>query len=85
MGARLDEAPELLFTLRGVPLEDLVADASAIGTRSPAPAARFSDAELGEIFGIELAPGPASPPAAPAARRRPRRRVARARKRGSAR
>jgi uncharacterized Zn finger protein len=84
VGARLDEAPELLFTLRGVPLEHLVADASAIGTRSPAPAARFSDAELAEIFGIELAPGPASPPAAPAPRR-PRRTGGRARRRGSAR
>jgi uncharacterized Zn finger protein len=56
VGARLDEAPELLFTLRGVELEELVAAAGEAGARAgrDAPAAPFSDAELADIFGIEL-------------------------------
>ena len=61
VGARLDEAPELLFTLRGVELEELVAAAGEAGARAggDVPAAPFSDAELAEIFGIELARRPA--------------------------
>jgi uncharacterized Zn finger protein len=56
VGARLDEAPELLFTLRGVELEELVAAAGEAGARAggDAPAAPFTNAELSEIFGIEL-------------------------------
>jgi uncharacterized Zn finger protein len=59
VGARLDHAPELLFTLRGVELEQLVAAAGDAGARAggEAPSAAFSDAELSEIFGIELARG----------------------------
>jgi hypothetical protein len=76
VGARLDEAPELLFTLRGVPQGDLLADASAIGSRAnAAPASRFSDAELSEIFGIELG-GRADPAGEALEPRGPRRRGA---------
>ncbi len=56
VGARLDQAPELLFTLRGVELEELVAAAGQAGARAgrDAPAAALTDAQLAEIFGIEL-------------------------------
>jgi len=57
IGARLDEAPGLLFTLRDVELEELVAAAGEASARAgrDARAAPFSDTELAEIFGIELA------------------------------
>lgn len=89
VGARLDQAPELLFTLRGVELEELVAAAGEAGARAggEARAARFSDPELADIFGIELEGGrepartaaPRTPPgrprtAAPERSRAPRRR-----------
>jgi SWIM zinc finger len=79
VGARLDEAPELLFTLRGVEVADLVEDASAAGTLAagaPPGAALVADDRLAEIFGIELESGPArrrgrgTQPEAPARRRR---------------
>jgi uncharacterized Zn finger protein len=91
VGARLDETPELIFTLRGVPLAELVADAGAIGARPEgARPSRFSDADLAEIFGIELASEPLASPGeepgpAPSARRAARRgegRVKKARTRG---
>lgn len=83
VGARLDQAPELLFTLRGVALEELVTAAGEASARAggDAPAAPFSDAELGEIFGIELSGGPpprrgrgggAAPGKRPSSRARPR-------------
>lgn len=59
VGARLDEAPELLFLLRGVEVEELVAaagDAGALAGAAPAGSA-LDGALLGEIFGIELASG----------------------------
>ncbi len=76
VGARLDRAPELLFALRGVELDELVAAAGQAGARAGggAPAAPFSDAELEELFGIELA---AAEPAR-ARRRRGRRKARRA-------
>jgi uncharacterized Zn finger protein len=65
VGARLDERPELLFSLRRADHMDLVAQA---GTGMPAaagPAAReriLDTAQLTEIFGIELArPTPSRP------------------------
>jgi uncharacterized Zn finger protein len=64
VGARLDHAPELLFTLRGVDGEELVAAAGKAGAlASGARAAGAIAAErLSEIFGIELDAG--SPPTA---------------------
>ena len=58
VGARLDRSPGLLFTLRGVDPSDLLA---AVGTSSmTAPAgkrgrATVAEADLGDVFGIELA------------------------------
>jgi uncharacterized Zn finger protein len=65
IGARLDEAPELLFTLRGVDLEELVAAAGNAGAlASAAPGGATIAAEhLAEIFGIALDSGPAPSPA----------------------
>ena len=61
VGARLDEAPELLFTLRGVDGADLVADAGrAKGLAAPKKADGVLADHLGEIFGIELDSSPAA-------------------------
>ncbi len=55
VGNRLDAAPELLFELRGVAPDDLLAGA---GTAAPPSAAAGTDtldgADLGEIFGLQL-------------------------------
>jgi uncharacterized Zn finger protein len=56
VGARLDHAPDLLFTLRGVDGAELVADAgmgnglAAASTRRGA----LGDGQLAEIFGIDI-------------------------------
>jgi uncharacterized Zn finger protein len=60
VGARLDAAPELLFTLRGVDGADLVADAGRAEGLARAPPRRkpgakaLAKSDLAEIFGIEL-------------------------------
>jgi uncharacterized Zn finger protein len=56
VGARLDHAPELLFTLRGVDGAELVAAAGRAGALAgAAPTGGAMDEEhLAEIFGIEL-------------------------------
>jgi uncharacterized Zn finger protein len=59
VGARLDQRPELLFLLRGVDPADLISRASAAEavrqtTASAASAPAMSDAEVSEVFGIEL-------------------------------
>lgn len=61
IGNRLDSAPELLFTLRQVTVDDLIAhtvDAAAEGLISKAEQADGDDvlagADLGDMFGIEL-------------------------------
>jgi hypothetical protein len=84
IGARLDDAPELLFVLRGVEAEELVAEAGAAASRMAGPAPRGSPAlpreALGELFGIELeAAGPVERPESPPRRRPPRRRPRRRR------
>jgi uncharacterized Zn finger protein len=84
VGARLDSKPELLFVLRGVDPADLISKASAAeAVRQTATesngAPAMSDAEVADVFGIELEPGkggsappdeifpPASNPPAPVA------------------
>ncbi|MGB8932293.1 MAG: SWIM zinc finger family protein, partial [Anaeromyxobacteraceae bacterium] len=59
VGARLDHAPELLFTLRGVDGAELVAAAGKAGALKTAAATDRSigGEELAEIFGIELEDG----------------------------
>jgi len=59
IGARLDHQPELLFTLRKVDQQDLIAtagsDFSARGKR-PAGTKVLASEDLSEMFGIEMAP-----------------------------
>ena len=89
VGARLDQSPELLFLLRGVDPADLISQASATETvrqsARAADTAAMNEAEIADVFGIELAavtPAPVGPnssnrlpvtvpnPPAPAARAR---------------
>ena len=63
VGARLDQQPELLFQLRRVDPKDLIAQASAgLPKKRQGPAAGkvLDDAQLADVFGIELDEG-ASP------------------------
>ena len=76
IGARLDQKPELLFTLRQVNAGDLIATAdgkAALGTRRPRQDRLLVRADLSELFGLEMAsasgtaadelPGNRKPPA----------------------
>ena len=57
IGVRLDEQPELLFTLRRVDAKDLVARAGAdlpLAKKGPAAGKVLDDAKLAGIFGIEI-------------------------------
>jgi uncharacterized Zn finger protein len=59
IGARLDHQPELLFTLRKVDQQDLIAKAGsdlAQKRKAPAGARVLASDDLSEIFGIEMAP-----------------------------
>ena len=68
VGARLDERPELLFTLRGVDPGELVDGAALPGQKTPpGSGARKLEGDLSSVFGIELededeAVAPAKPP-----------------------
>lgn len=65
VGARLDEQPELLFTLRRVDAANLVTQAAElpIETKKTPPRARvLDDAELADVFGIEMATAAEAPP-----------------------
>ncbi|WP_343676633.1 hypothetical protein [Paraburkholderia heleia] len=60
IGARLEQQPELLFTLRGVDPADLVnsAGANLSGTGAgPASGKVLDDAVLGDVFGIDIDTG----------------------------
>ena len=67
IGARLDHQPELLFTLRKVDQQDLIANAGSDLSkkgRRPAGAKVLASDDLSEMFGIEMAPTtPAKRPA----------------------
>ncbi len=70
VGARLDSDPALLFLLRGVDPSDLISQASAAEavrqTARPEGAPAMSEAEMADVFGIELGTeAAASPPAIP--------------------
>ncbi len=57
VGARLDQSPELLFTLRGVDHHELIAAAPSIDTGTSAPV--LSTDDISGLFGIELDDTPA--------------------------
>jgi len=66
IGARLDHQPELLFTLRKVDREDLIANAGASLSKArkrPASAKVLAHDDLSEMFGIEMAPATPVKPA----------------------
>lgn len=77
VGARLDEQPELLFTLRSVNHEELITQAARVTelTGKAAAGPELAESDLGEVFGIELetkvAPE-AAKPRKPTPRRQPR-------------
>jgi uncharacterized Zn finger protein len=59
IGARLDQQPELLFTLRNVDQQDLIANAGSDLSKNgkrPAGAKVLASDDLSEMFGIEMAP-----------------------------
>ena len=64
IGARLDHQPELLFTLRKVDQQDLIAKAGSDLSKKPkrfTSAKALASEDLSAMFGIEIAP--ATPPA----------------------
>ena len=64
VGRRLDQAPELLFTLRGVDHRELIESSiQATATQKKTSRRRLDDSSLASVFGIELAPD-AAPEAA---------------------
>ncbi len=64
VGARLDEKPELLFTLRHVDHAELVSRSGAVEAltagKGTAVVAVLDSAEVGDVFGIEMAGEPAA-------------------------
>lgn len=72
VGARLDEQPELLFTLRQVDATDLVTQAAELPVKSkkaPAKSKVLDDAALADVFGIEMATADVSVEVAPKRKR----------------
>jgi uncharacterized Zn finger protein len=68
IGARLDHQPEVLFTLRNVNQQDLIANAESDLSKKrkrPADAKVLASDDLSEMFGIEIASAP-PPERAPA-------------------
>jgi uncharacterized Zn finger protein len=79
IGARLDAQPNLLFALRRVDQQDLIARAGkGIGQTGKGPKAGkvLAETDLSEMFGIEMAQ-PGKPRAAAAAARKKRARRSR--------
>jgi hypothetical protein len=58
VGHRLDQTPEMVFQLRGVEASSLVDGAvdSLVQDLKPLSASGWEEAELGDLFGIDLAP-----------------------------
>jgi len=74
VGARLDHQPELLFRLRQVDEQDLIARAGTrvpISRKGPAASRVLADEDLADVFGVELAP-PVAPAHAAGTTQRPR-------------
>ena len=80
VGARLDERPELLFTLRKVDQKDLIARAGRglpLSKRGPAAGKVLETESLSELFGLELGAAEAAPSGAKGKARTKPARVAR--------
>jgi uncharacterized Zn finger protein len=79
VGARLDEHPDLLFALRKVDQQDLIARAGkglARTGKGPKAGKILGDSDLSEMFGIEIAQ-PAKPRTAAVRKKRAPRRPSR--------
>lgn len=66
IGARLDERPQLLFTLRRVDEKDLIARAGSglrLAKTSPASHKVLAEDRLSELFGLDMGMPEATPPA----------------------
>jgi uncharacterized Zn finger protein len=75
VGARLDEKPELIFVLRGVDENELLADAGRdlVGTGAvPSTAKLLGDSDVAALFGLEMAESAAFDTHVPAAPKRHR-------------
>jgi uncharacterized Zn finger protein len=74
VGARLDEAPQLLFLLRGVDQNELIAappaDLTLVGTQTEA-AKILDDGDVAALFGIEMDAPPPAARAKPALKPKP--------------
>jgi uncharacterized Zn finger protein len=73
VGARLDQRPELMFLLRGVDHQELISKDAAqavVAKGSRSKRRTLDEAQLGDVFGIDLAPGEQPVAAEPA--RKPR-------------
>ena len=76
VGARLDEKPELLFVLRGVDENELLAIAGqdvALSKAAPAAAKTLDDSDVAALFGLEMAETANSATPIPATPKRPQR------------
>ena len=68
VGARLDERPQLLFVLRGVDENDLLANAGqdlALARAAPGAAKILDDSDVAALFGLEMAESATPDAAAP--------------------
>ena len=73
VGARLDEKPQLLFVLRGVDENELLASAGqdlALATAAPGAARLLDDSDVAALFGLEMAESATSDVVVPAAPKR---------------
>ncbi len=76
VGARLDEKPQLLFVLRGVDENELLATATGdlpLTRATPSAANVLDDGDVAALFGLEMAETANADAAAPAVPMRPRR------------
>lgn len=76
VGARLDRTPELLFKLRGVDHEELIAsdaEVAVTAATSRGRSKRLADGELSDVFGIDLDTSGESGAAGSARKKSPRR------------
>ncbi len=72
VGARLDHKPELLFKLRGVNHEELIAadaEAAVSAATASGTSKRLAAGELSDVFGIDLDPVGLEPPQAATAKK----------------
>ena len=54
IGARLDDTPELFFTLRGVDAQSIVSSEKVVDTLTADTASELASDDLGDVFGISL-------------------------------